>query len=69
MKKLILSLALASAMGFYVNPAMSQASVDPGDGCEPTYGGVCCQWLDDCEHPWAGLVAEAIWVSDECFCI
>jgi len=31
MKKLILSLALAGAMGFYVNPAMSQASVEPGE--------------------------------------
>jgi hypothetical protein len=39
------------------------------DECNPTYGGLCCQWLDDCPHPYAGLVAEAIWVPGDCFCI
>jgi hypothetical protein len=39
------------------------------DGCNPTYGGLCCQWLDKCPHPYAGLVAEAIWVPGDCFCI
>jgi len=47
MKKLILSLALAGAMGFYVNSAMSQASVDPGDGDEQQY----CQFLDRPDDP------------------
>jgi len=46
MKKLILSLALAGAMGFYVNLAMSQASVDPGDG-DIQY----CQFIDKPEDP------------------
>jgi hypothetical protein len=38
MKKLILSLVFVCAMGFYVSPAISQESVEPGDG---DVGGTC----------------------------
>lgn len=55
MKKLILSLALAGAMGFYVNPAMSQASVEPGDG---DGGGSCKVELISCN--WTGTVKRQV---------
>jgi hypothetical protein len=52
MKKLILSLALAGAMGFYVSPAMSQASVDPDEEETGSYnhdnGKDCCSGKGNC---------------------
>lgn len=45
MKKLILSLVFVCAMGFYVSPAISQESVEPGDG--DTEGG-CYQRMVIC---------------------
>ncbi len=31
------------------------------EGSTNSYGGVCCESEEDCDHPWGGLVAESTW--------
>jgi hypothetical protein len=49
--------------------AALENAIAGSDGCNPTYGGLCCQWNDSCRHPYGGLVAESIWVPGDCYCI
>lgn len=58
MKKLILSLALAGAMGFYASPAMSQVSSIPGDDEPPEL-----RWHQrDCLN---GVFIETCWYTGD----
>lgn len=65
MKKVIFGIAFLGLMmltGISVNAQEEEEPCPPG--FETTqWGGVCCESIATCRHPYAGLVAESTWIQ------
>nr|WP_139235852.1 hypothetical protein [Algoriphagus locisalis] len=62
MKKLLFGLAFMGAMMFSSVTLMAQEEEVPcPEGSTNSYGGVCCQSEEDCDHPAFGTVYLSTW--------